>query len=73
MLNILNSNENEEEIDVSRCRRRGTWCSDHNSGTEQLTNEEKFRPRGKERTEVWITQNKGKESENSYKKLKRSL
>ena len=30
------------------------------------------RPRGKESTEVRITQNKGKESENSYQKLKRS-
>ena len=30
-------------------------------------------PHGKESTEVWITQNKGKESENSYQKLKRSL
>ena len=28
------------------------------------------RPRGKESTEVRITQNKGKESENSYRKLK---
>ena len=28
--------------------------------------------RGKESTEVWITQNKGKESENSYQILKRS-
>ena len=26
----------------------------------------RFRPRGKENTEVWISQNKGKESENSY-------
>ena len=32
----------------------------------------KNRPRGKESTEVRITQNKGKESENSYQKLKRS-
>ena len=31
-----------------------------------------FRPRGKESTEVRITQNKGKESENSYQKLERS-
>ena len=31
-----------------------------------------IRPRGKENTEVRITQNKGKESENSYQKLKRS-
>ena len=31
-----------------------------------------YRPRGKESTEVQITQNKGKESENSYQKLKRS-
>ena len=31
-----------------------------------------FRPRGKESTEVQITQNKAKESENSYQKLKRS-
>ena len=31
------------------------------------------RPRGKESTEVRISQNKGKESENSYQKLKRSL
>ena len=31
-----------------------------------------FRPHGKESTEVWITQSKGKESENSYQKLKRS-
>ena len=31
-----------------------------------------FGPRGKESTEVRITQNKGKESENSYQKLKRS-
>ena len=31
-----------------------------------------FSPRGKESTEVRITQNKGKESENSYQKLKRS-
>ena len=30
------------------------------------------RPRGKESTEVRITQNKGKERENSYQKLKRS-
>ena len=30
------------------------------------------RPCGKESTEVRITQNKGKESENSYQKLKRS-
>ena len=30
-------------------------------------------PRGKESTEVLITQNKGKERENSYQKLKRSL
>ena len=30
-------------------------------------------PRGKESTEVRISQNKGKESENSYQKLKRSL
>ena len=30
------------------------------------------RPRGKESTGVRITQNKGKESENSYHKLKRS-
>ena len=29
-------------------------------------------PHGKESTEVRITQNKGKESENSYQKLKRS-
>ena len=29
-----------------------------------------IRPRGKESTEVRITQNKGKESENSYQKLK---
>ena len=29
-------------------------------------------PRGKESTEVWITQNNGKESENSYQKFKRS-
>ena len=32
-----------------------------------------LRPRGKEITKVRITQNKGKESENSYQKLKRSL
>ena len=31
------------------------------------------RPRGKESTEVRISQNTGKESENSYQKLKRSL
>ena len=31
------------------------------------------RPRGKESTEVRITQNKGKKSENSYQKLKRLL
>ena len=31
-----------------------------------------YRPRGKESTDVLITQNKGKESENSYQKLKRS-
>ena len=31
------------------------------------------RSHGKESTEVQITQNKGKESENSYQKLKRSL
>ena len=31
-----------------------------------------FKPRGKESTELRITQNKGKESENSYQKLKRS-
>ena len=31
-----------------------------------------FRPCGKESTEVQITQNKGKESEDSYQKLKRS-
>ena len=30
------------------------------------------RPRGKESTEVRITQNIGRESENSYQKLKRS-
>ena len=30
-------------------------------------------PRGKESTEVQISQNKGKESKNSYQKLKRSL
>ena len=37
------------------------------------SNEElQFRPRGKESTEVQITQNKGKESENSYQELKRS-
>ena len=30
-----------------------------------------YRPRGKESTEVRITQNKGKESENSYQKLER--
>ena len=30
-------------------------------------------PRGKESTEVRISQNKGKESENSYQKLKKSL
>ena len=30
-------------------------------------------PRGKESTEIRITLNKGKESENSYQKLKRSL
>ena len=29
-------------------------------------------PRGKESTEIQVTQNKGKERENSYKKLKRS-
>jgi hypothetical protein len=29
-----------------------------------------MRPRGKESTEVQITQNKGKERENSYRKLK---
>ena len=29
-------------------------------------------PRGKENTDVRITQNKGKESENSYQKFKRS-
>ena len=32
----------------------------------------KYRPRAKERTEVRITQNKGKERKNSYQKLKRS-
>jgi hypothetical protein len=32
----------------------------------------RFRPGGKESTEVQITQNKGKERENSYQKLKRS-
>ena len=32
-----------------------------------------YRPRGKESTKVQISQNKGKESENSYQKLKRSL
>ena len=32
-----------------------------------------FRPRGKESTKVRISQNKGKESENCYQKLKRSL
>ena len=37
--------------------------------------DEQFSPRpcGKERTEVRITQNKGKESEDSYQRLKRSL
>ena len=30
----------------------------------------RFKPHGKESTDVWITQNKGKESENSYWKLK---
>ena len=29
-------------------------------------------PHGKESTEVWITQNKEKEMENSYQKLKKS-
>ena len=33
----------------------------------------KSRPCGKENIEVRISQNKGKESENSYQKLKRSL
>ena len=32
----------------------------------------KFSARGKESTEVRITQNKGKERENSYQKLKRT-
>ena len=32
----------------------------------------RFRQGGKESTEVHITQNKGKERENSYQKLKRS-
>ena len=32
-----------------------------------------FRPRGEESTEVRVSQNKGKESENSYQKMKRSL
>ena len=32
-----------------------------------------IRPHGKESTKVRISQNKGKESENSYQKLKRSL
>ena len=32
----------------------------------------RFRPHGKESTEVQKTQNNGKESENSYQKLKRS-
>ena len=32
-----------------------------------------YRPRGEESTEVRISQTKGKESENSYQKLKRSL
>ena len=31
-----------------------------------------IRPHGKESTEVRITQNKGKKSENSYQKLKRA-
>ena len=31
-----------------------------------------YRPRGKESTDVLITQNKGKESENSNQRLKRS-
>ena len=31
------------------------------------------RPHGKESTKVRISENKGKESENSYQKLKRSL
>jgi len=31
-----------------------------------------YKPRGKESTEVRITQNKGKENENSYRKLKSS-
>ena len=31
------------------------------------------RPRGKESTEVWKSQIKGKESENSYQELKRSI
>jgi hypothetical protein len=30
-------------------------------------------PRGKESTEVWITQSVEKERENSYRKMKRSL
>ena len=34
--------------------------------------ENNFRSRGKESTEVRITQNKGKESKNSYQNLKRS-
>ena len=39
---------------------------------ELLKQQYRNRPRGKESTEVRITQNKGKERENSYQKLKRS-
>ena len=41
-------------------------------GTLTVSNLYIHRPRGKESTKVRITQNKGKESENSFQKLKRS-
>ena len=42
-----------------------------NTDTERLTGF-KYRPRGKESTEIRKSQIKGKESENSYQELKRS-
>ena len=56
-------------VELLRCEN----MKHENTSCDIIQNEKNiYRPCGKEITEVRITQNIGKESENSYKKLKRS-
>ena len=48
-------------------------AEDRKRWKQQFINQTQGRPRGKKSTEVRISQNKGKETENSYQKLKKSL